>query len=164
MMGTTRGLLEYLLDLEDITGTNAERRLQEFTLKGKDATKPYAMKSTTGKPNIHAYRYTAEQLAFMKAELGPLLYFFGYTNHPTEENPNAYYHYEEHNSEWLDKYYRFRDSNQKMKRKVVLNSKQVRVEHNKNLKIKSAWATQYEINNAEEGFDLLTAESFPLLT
>jgi hypothetical protein len=38
MEGPARGLLEYLLDIESLEGTNAETRLKEFCSKGKEAT------------------------------------------------------------------------------------------------------------------------------
>ena len=60
MEGPTRGLLEYLLDIESLEGTNAEKRLQEFCSKGKEATKVYKTKATTGVANAHVHRYSEE--------------------------------------------------------------------------------------------------------
>jgi hypothetical protein len=84
-------LFEFLLDVEDLEGTNANRRIDEFAAKGKEASQSYQTKTTTGVPNAHSKRYTPELLAYIKQELGHLLYFFGYTNHPVEENKTAYF-------------------------------------------------------------------------
>ena len=44
-----------------------------------------------------------------------MLYFFGYTNHPTEENATAYFHFDNHKPAHLEKYYEFKRVNEKMK-------------------------------------------------
>jgi len=115
--GTVSGLMEYILDLDDIAGTNAERRIDEFNNLGKEATQSYKTKKTTGKPNSHLSRYTPEQLKFMRTELADMLFFFGYVNHPTEKNTNDYFQYDfEHvESETLENYYRFRKVNEESK-------------------------------------------------
>ena len=51
---------------------------------------------TTGKFNVNAKRYSEEQLQYMKDTIGDQLYFFGYSNHPEEENPHAAFNFEEH--------------------------------------------------------------------
>jgi hypothetical protein len=40
-----------------------------------------------------------------------LLYYFGYANHPTEENPTAFFNFDQHKPEHLDQYYGFRKAN-----------------------------------------------------
>ena len=45
------GALKYLLDLKDLSGTNAERRLDQIINMGEKATTVYAKKKTTGKMN-----------------------------------------------------------------------------------------------------------------
>ena len=91
--------MEFLLDLDDITGTNAERRVKDFCNLGKDATKSYKTKKTTGNPNSHLHRYSTEQISFMKTELADMLFFFGYVNHPSEENANAYFQFDHDSGE-----------------------------------------------------------------
>ena len=105
----TKGLMEFLLDLDDISGTNCERRIHEQAAKGKAATQTYARKATTGIANVHIDKYTKDQLEFIKAEIGHLLYFFGYVNHPEEENKKAYFHFDNHTEENLANYYKFKD-------------------------------------------------------
>ena len=39
--GPCKGLFEYLLELDDIEGTNAGRRVEEFAAKGKEAAQSY---------------------------------------------------------------------------------------------------------------------------
>jgi len=58
MKPPTTGALEYLLDLPDLNGTNAERLLDKLIAKGKGATQTYKVKETTGVPNAHGHRYT----------------------------------------------------------------------------------------------------------
>ena len=84
----------------------------------------------------------------IKKELGPMLYYFGYVNHPSEENQNAYFHFEEHEEANLAQYYRFRSVSKHFKEHVADNAKQA------NPKV-----YQYKICNAETGFDLLTPKA-----
>jgi len=58
MSGPTTGIMEYLLDLDSLAGTNAERRIKEHCAKGKEATRVYQVKGTTGVANAHAKRFT----------------------------------------------------------------------------------------------------------
>lgn len=54
------GMMEFLLDLDTLEGTNAQRRIREQQAKGKAASQPYQTKATTGIPNVHKHRYTEE--------------------------------------------------------------------------------------------------------
>jgi len=45
---TLMGLMSFLLEQRDLTGTNAERRIDEVVAKGKGAATTYRLKSTTG--------------------------------------------------------------------------------------------------------------------
>jgi hypothetical protein len=58
MKAPTTGAMQYLLDLEDLAGSNAERMLDKLIAKGKGATQTYKVKETTGVPNAHGHRYT----------------------------------------------------------------------------------------------------------
>ena len=42
-----RNIMKFLLDLPDLEGTNAERRIQEVIAMGHKATKTYSLKDTT---------------------------------------------------------------------------------------------------------------------
>ena len=47
---------------------------------GPAATTTYELKQTTGKFNAHLDKYTPEQLAYVKEQLGDHIHYFGYTN------------------------------------------------------------------------------------
>lgn len=102
MKDHTTGALEFLLDLPELAGTNAERMLDSMVAKGPGATQTYKVKETTGVPNAHGHRYTESQIDYIKQELGHILYFFGYTNHPTEENNFDFFKFNEHKQANLD--------------------------------------------------------------
>ena len=57
---TVMGLFAFLLDVDDLTGTNAERRIDQVVAMGKKATISYNLKSTTGKFDIHEADYSPE--------------------------------------------------------------------------------------------------------
>lgn len=50
--------MKFLLNIDDLSGTNAERRINEVIEMGKEATQTYKLKSTTGKLNPNRHRYT----------------------------------------------------------------------------------------------------------
>ena len=54
------GMFSFLLDVETLEGTNAERRIDEVFEMGAAASATYKLKATTGKFDIHRYRYTEE--------------------------------------------------------------------------------------------------------
>ena len=53
------GLFSFMLEEEDLVGTNVERRIDEVVAMGKKATVSYNLKATTGQLNIHEEKYTA---------------------------------------------------------------------------------------------------------
>lgn len=107
------GIMKYLLDLDDLTGTNAQRRVDEVIGMGAAASSTYKLKSTTGKFNVARAKYTDEQVAMIQNVNADHLYYFGYTNHPTEENKTAFFEFKDHKQEHVDKYYGFRKDNEK---------------------------------------------------
>jgi hypothetical protein len=86
---------------------------------GSKAGTSYKLKSTTGKANANLYLYNEEQLEYIREKFAPYLYLFGYANHPTEENPTAFFEYKEHKPEHLEKYYGFRKMNSEAIAKLV---------------------------------------------
>jgi hypothetical protein len=60
------GVMKFLLGMEDISGTNAERRINEVCDLPAEATQPYAIKKTTGVKNAHKDKYTADQMEYLK--------------------------------------------------------------------------------------------------
>ena len=75
-------MFKFLLEMDDLSGTNAERRIKEVIALGAKATQTYTLKKDTGKFNVNAARYTDAQIEFIKEANANLLYFFGYVNHP----------------------------------------------------------------------------------
>ena len=69
---------------------------------GASASQSYKLKSTTGKFNVNAHKYTAEQIKFIQDTNEEILYYFGYTNHPSEENSTAFFNITEHKKENVD--------------------------------------------------------------
>ena len=57
---TVMGLFAFLLDVDDITGTNAERRIDQIVAMGQKATVSYNLKPTTGQLNVHEEKYSPE--------------------------------------------------------------------------------------------------------
>lgn len=107
------GIMKFLLDVDDLSGTNCERRINEVIGMGKEASQSYKLKATTGKFNVCKDKYTKEMIEYIKETNADLLYYFGYANHPTENNPTAFFTFENHKQENLDKYYGFRKDNEK---------------------------------------------------
>lgn len=110
---TMKGLYKFLLSAEDLSGTNCERRIDEVVAMGRDATVSYALKPTTGMLNIHTEKFTAEQIAAIKAELIDNLHYFGYTD-GVKGNKTAFYDYSdssERTQEHLDSIFGFRRDN-----------------------------------------------------
>jgi hypothetical protein len=105
----SKGVLEFMLEVEDLEGTNAMELLKAHNAKGKSASQVYETKATTGVANAHAHRYTTAQLDYIKEKMGHILYFFGYTNHPTEKNPMAFFNFETHSEDNLKNYMGFRE-------------------------------------------------------
>jgi hypothetical protein len=54
------GVFKFILDLDDLEGTNAQRRIIASTQKTVDTGKVYALKKTTGVKNANVYKYTPE--------------------------------------------------------------------------------------------------------
>ena len=106
------GIMKFILDLEDLEGTNVERRIKEVIAAGDKATHLYALKDTTGKMTANVEKYNEEQVKYIKDKFGDMLYFFGYTNHPEQENPTALYEFDEHTPENLAKFNGFRKQNE----------------------------------------------------
>lgn len=130
-------MMKFLLNLEDIQGTVAEKRVDEVLAKGASATQTYKLKATTGVANANASMYTDEQIKVIRDNMAEWLYFFGYAKHPDQENPTGFFEFEEHKPELLEKFNGFRQLNEEGIKAV--NSGEVK---------------QYQINNKERTFNL----------
>ena len=92
---TMMGLFAFILGEKDLTGTNAERRIDQVVAMGKKATISYNLKPTTGQLNIHEDKYSPELRAFVQEELTEMLHYFGYAKEEAgqEENPTGFFAY-----------------------------------------------------------------------
>jgi len=59
-----KDILKYFTGMNDLTGTNAERRIKEVMSKGAKATQTYALKDTSKKYNASRQYYTDAQVEF----------------------------------------------------------------------------------------------------
>lgn len=129
---TYEGIFKYLLEIEDIDGTNVQRRIEEVVKAGRSATQTYKFKATTGQLNASANRYTPEQTEFIKSELGDLLYFFGYSN-VDEESYSNFYHFAEHSEERRALHNGFKKVNEDAMQEVLARPRQYKsYSHNRN--------------------------------
>jgi len=86
---------------------------------GASATQTYSLKSTTGKFNINASRYSAKLLEYVQQELKDVNTFFGYSNHPEQENATAFFDYANSlNEADLARFNKFRQVNEESIRLV----------------------------------------------
>ena len=105
-------IMKFLLNVTDITGTNAERRVKEVIAKGKEATVLYQLKDNTRQLNTNVKRYTKEQLAFIEEEMKDIMYYYGYAK--IKEDPDNYtgfHDYPQTDPELLKTYKKFRELN-----------------------------------------------------
>ena len=87
-------IMKFLIGVNDVTGTNAERRVKEVINLDKASTQTYTLKDTTLKFNAQSKRYNKEQWAFVQETLKPMLYFFGYAKDPHGgENNTGFFDY-----------------------------------------------------------------------
>jgi hypothetical protein len=113
------GIFKFLLDVDSIEGTNAERRLDQIMAMGADAAKSYATKQTTGKFNAHRSKYTDSQIDRIRERNAELLYYFGYANHPDQENHTAFFEFKDHKPEHLEQFYGYRKDNEKFLKQLA---------------------------------------------
>jgi len=106
-------MFKFILDLEDLEGTNVQRRIKEVIAMGaKAAALPnYKLKKDTGKFTANMKRYNEEELSYIKEHFGHMLYFFGYTNHPEESHATEIFNFDEHTPENLERFNGFRKFN-----------------------------------------------------
>lgn len=89
-------IAKFLTDMDDISGTNIERRVEE--LAGKPI-ETYKLKDSTVKFNKHIDKYSAEQVAYIKEKMGRWIHYFGYAD--TGDNWTGFYKYENANADWV---------------------------------------------------------------
>ena len=106
------GLFGFILGVKDLTGTNAERRIDQVVAMGKKASISYNLKATTGQFNIQEKCYTPELRQHIQQELAESIYYFGYAN-VGSQNPTGFFEYETHTPENLALYNKFKIDSKK---------------------------------------------------
>lgn len=76
------GVMKYLLDVSDLSGTVAEKKIGDLKAGKK-------VDSTQNKA-----KFTQEQTDAMKNDMAHLLYYFGYTNHSSKSNPQEFFKFD----------------------------------------------------------------------
>ena len=88
-------IMKIMVNLNDLSGTNAERRVNEVLAKGKDATLTYSLKDNKRNLNNNVHRYTQAQLEFIKTELKEMLHYFGYAKIKEDpDNETGYFEFD----------------------------------------------------------------------
>ena len=77
-----QNIMKFMIGESDLTGTNAERRIQEVLAQGASATQTYNLKESTKKFNSNMQRLTPAQIEFVKEECKEMIHFFGYAKTP----------------------------------------------------------------------------------
>lgn len=139
---TMLGLFSFLLEEDDLEGTNAMRRVEATVAAGTRATQSYELKNTTGKLNVNWDLYTEDQRQFIMDTLGDHLWYLGYAKHPSESNPTGFFEFKNPNEGQLSKHYQFERDNKLMREKLLSPDYKV----------------QEYIINKDEAFDVLDAE------
>eukprot|EP00352_Strombidinopsis_acuminata_P004102 CAMPEP_0176383392 /NCGR_PEP_ID=MMETSP0126-20121128/33475_1 /TAXON_ID=141414 ORGANISM="Strombidinopsis acuminatum, Strain SPMC142" /NCGR_SAMPLE_ID=MMETSP0126 /ASSEMBLY_ACC=CAM_ASM_000229 /LENGTH=114 /DNA_ID=CAMNT_0017748449 /DNA_START=168 /DNA_END=512 /DNA_ORIENTATION=- len=106
--------MRFLLNMDDISGTNAERRINEVLAKSKSSTISYKLKESTLRFNANRKRYNASQKQRIRDYMSKVLYYFGYIKHPenTTEEMTAFYEFDKHDPEMLKRHAKFREDNE----------------------------------------------------
>ena len=108
-------IMQFMLGVKDLTGTNAERRIKEVIAKGSSATLTYSLKDSTKLNNSNAKMYSLEQHAWIKDKFAEMLYFFGYARLPQDpENVTGYYEFDEPNETLRRTYKGYEAMNEQM--------------------------------------------------
>lgn len=88
-------MMRFLLGQKDLSGTNAERRIEEVLAMGSAATQTYSLKDSTRRNNANVHRYTEAQLGWVRDNLKEMLHFFGYARVPQgPENLTGFFAYD----------------------------------------------------------------------
>lgn len=81
--------------MPSIEGTVVEKRIHDVAGSGNTTKAVYKLKSSSPNLSRHAFMYSEAQIDYLKDELRDHLFYFGYTNHPTEENETAFWDFKE---------------------------------------------------------------------
>ena len=87
-------MMKFILNVNDLSGTNAERRVKEVIAKGASATVTYTLKDTTRRYNGNEGIYTEEQRQWIKSEFKEIMHYFGYAKVSSDpDNVTGFFDY-----------------------------------------------------------------------
>ena len=107
--------MRFMLGTKDLSGTNAERRIEEVLAMDQSATLTYSLKESTKKNNANVHRYTPAQLAWIRENLKEFIHFFGYAKVPQDAaNNTGFFEYDGTDPELTRQYFGFKAQNTDM--------------------------------------------------
>ena len=117
-------ILCFLLNVDSIEGTVAEKRVLKFTKKEKDNEQAalYKLKSANNNQfGRNAHLYNEEQIEMMKTDLKQFNHFFGYANAPNgDENPTGVLKYTpEEQTEVKELFMGYREHNRQVLKEIA---------------------------------------------
>lgn len=120
------GIMKFLMEIEDIEGTNCQQRCKEVAEAGLAASQSYQLKKTTGKFNASEHMYTEEQKKYLHEQLAEFNHYFGYTQAPEGvESYSQFFTYPE-DVKVESKYNEFRIANQKSQDHMFAEDRKVK--------------------------------------
>jgi hypothetical protein len=81
------------------------------------------LKENTGNITESLKKFSPEQIKFIKETYADRLYYFGYSNHPTEENETKVIDFDDHTDYNLNYFNQFKKINAQMLEKVLVLAK-----------------------------------------
>ena len=107
-----RDIMRFLLGIDDLTGTNAERRVKEVINLGHQATQTYKLKQSTLRFNSQGKRYSQEQIDRVGELLAEYNNTFGYAQYESEDsNPTGFFKYPENHAQRV-RFNKFKEFNE----------------------------------------------------
>lgn len=94
---TLTDIFRFFLDAPSLSGTIVEQRIKEACAEGHASKAVYGLKTMKQTENLSRNKncYTDANITFLKQELREVLHFYGFASHPTEENPTAFFDFDD---------------------------------------------------------------------
>lgn len=117
-------MMKFCLEMEDLTGTNMERRIQAIKEMGSKATNTYKLKehSKNKEFNKKRHMFNDEQFEYVKTKLARWNWYYGFVKHEGNER-TGYFEYENPTAEQLASYKGFRAHNEQAIKDVAAGEK-----------------------------------------
>lgn len=110
---TLTDVFRFFLNVPSLEGTVLEKRIKDACAEGHAKKAVYGLKTTNQKDNLsrNLNCYMDEDLDVIKEELREFLHFYGYTNHPNENNATAFFEFDDQSEDNLMIFNKFRQLN-----------------------------------------------------